>query len=964
MNKALITILLVLAISIPGIAYFMRIELLTLAITGLAQSYDIHISDFTVEKFTTRELNVSTVRFELGDNQTPQTIENLHLNYSPLERKIEKLSVASMQVNHPVFHNATPEPANANAITITDFVKRWRALPIDTIQIDTVEYGGHQMSVSFDHQPDADQLVLKEGNKTLFIKSAWQAEKLLIDTVGEIAKQPILVSSTRLTLNGPNATIAGDLTLDIGAITAIPALLALLPSHISAPAGKLAMSFTTTVNDNPDEMISTPLDLTLFGGTAIELNYGLPKNSALNTHIAMSVIEDVTVHVDDIKQALAMQAGFTVTEATANIALTGIALPYSANINLLQTSCSSSKCITDIKLDAVTELISVDNLSVLDGKLNATLQAQLDNDRIVVKTTVPADFSANKLSSLESSTLDTIHLSLTDFDLSYNFDTQHLSIPRLELNLNCQAGNLFGKQYQFKQLASDIELQHLNCSSLKQCKGQISSQLNAQSVTTGDSIITNLALTTLSNIILDDQQLTFKADNPLNITAKSMTQQVNNLTKPKLFMPTFEASYNFADAKMRLSSKTIDIDFDRFKNETMTLRSSLKLSELLMVSSDNNTNISGTFKANSIQLDIPDTWVPRLNTNGRFLWHKNDVLVDGSLYTNKEKKLLDYDIEHNLSDKKGKGYFQSAHLSFDNQYSKLSNYFSKWPFPMDVVNGEYHGNATVNWYERWGEFIYHAKTEHKLINLSGYYNNMVWFGLGSTITGTLEDNNFITHKPISLAIDTLDVGFPIYKVNLSGHINTAESLYYLQSADAKMLGGKVMAYDYIYSERPPAELPLNPLPLLVYIDSLQLAEIFELAALDAVTGTGSLSGSLPIHINNGVATMDGGYLRDNGPGTIHYRADSATSENSSLKAVYDIMENYHFDTLRSGAKFDKDGILSLVLKLEGKNPHYSNGQQANLNLNLTYPTAGVLAAKRATRLVTDIIDNKINRYSN
>ena len=59
--------------------------------------------------------------------------------------------------------------------------------------------------------------------------------------------------------------------------------------------------------------------------------------------------------------------------------------------------------------------------------------------------------------------------------------------------------------------------------------------------------------------------------------------------------------------------------------------------------------------------------------------------------------------------------------------------------------------------------------------------------------------------------------------------------------------------------------------------------------------------------------------------------------------------------------YDEDGELLLSVQLQGRNPDMNNGQEVNLNVNITDNIPSLLKSLQASRVITDELERFISQ---
>jgi hypothetical protein len=134
-------------------------------------------------------------------------------------------------------------------------------------------------------------------------------------------------------------------------------------------------------------------------------------------------------------------------------------------------------------------------------------------------------------------------------------------------------------------------------------------------------------------------------------------------------------------------------------------------------------------------------------------------------------------------------------------------------------------------------------------------------------------------------------------------------------------------------------VPLTPRDsFTVGVDKVDLSEIFKLVGLDGLTGTGQLSGSLPLVIENNSVSIEKGRLDAAGSGVIRLSGGKVTEalkqKGDTVAMAIEALSNFHYKKLSIGLDKGADGNGRLSMRLEGANPKVQNGYPFVFNINL------------------------------
>ncbi len=131
----------------------------------------------------------------------------------------------------------------------------------------------------------------------------------------------------------------------------------------------------------------------------------------------------------------------------------------------------------------------------------------------------------------------------------------------------------------------------------------------------------------------------------------------------------------------------------------------------------------------------------------------------------------------------------------------------------------------------------------------------------------------------------------------------------------------------------PAQVDIEnqPLTLTLGVRRLDLAQLFQSLNYPQLSGTGIISGKLPLRLSKESIEIKEGVLNGTQPGVLRYQGPVADENNIAFKAL----RNLRYDKLHGKLNYQPTGDYQLGLRLEGKNPELLAGHAVAFNLNLS-----------------------------
>lgn len=278
-------------------------------------------------------------------------------------------------------------------------------------------------------------------------------------------------------------------------------------------------------------------------------------------------------------------------------------------------------------------------------------------------------------------------------------------------------------------------------------------------------------------------------------------------------------------------------------------------------------------------------------------------------------------------------------LKFESpRFSGTDNFFSKivqpWDYPFSATAGRFSGSVQIRWRMEREAMQFQEAGAIQVEGLKGAYGNIRFTGL-STSGDFLSFSPLKTRAPVRVSISTIEDAISFKNIKAEAAVSGVPSaLRFTQAkAEVELLGGKLSARDFTYQMGEKSQF------IPVKIDRINLGEILELYALGHVSGSGHLSGVIPLKFQNGLLSVEKGSIFALAPGGVLKLeqggiGESLNGTHSGMQVARAVLENFVFENLGGTADYAEDGTLKLGLHLQGRNPQYRSGQSVKFNLNI------------------------------
>ncbi len=207
-----------------------------------------------------------------------------------------------------------------------------------------------------------------------------------------------------------------------------------------------------------------------------------------------------------------------------------------------------------------------------------------------------------------------------------------------------------------------------------------------------------------------------------------------------------------------------------------------------------------------------------------------------------------------------------------------------------------------------------------------------------------------------IAVASIDLGLPLSD-GLATFTIAPGPLLAIKSAELHMAGGTV---DIEPVTLDPAAPEGN---LRLHVHNVDLEQLFALADVKGLTGTGRLDGVIPVAIRDGQATIAGARLDAQGPGRLAYAPDAPPPAlqdgTETISLVMSALANFQYEKLWLTLDRQVTGDAEIGLHVTGKNPDFYDGYPVEFNLSLAGKLDRILNDSLVGYRVPDLVRERL-----
>ena len=183
----------------------------------------------------------------------------------------------------------------------------------------------------------------------------------------------------------------------------------------------------------------------------------------------------------------------------------------------------------------------------------------------------------------------------------------------------------------------------------------------------------------------------------------------------------------------------------------------------------------------------------------------------------------------------------------------------------------------------------------------------------------------------SLRLALTVAGLPPAEAKLSFELKD-KPLLHVERLAVAVAGGEISAADFDIDPAAPR------IDTTLALDRVELAEIVRLLGIDGLSGSGALSGRIPLGLSKGAVTVAAGRLAAAEPGVLRYRPQklpqAIAGAGQPMELALSALEDFHYQSLALSLDKSASGEGTVLLRLSGNNPAVLEGRMFNLNIRI------------------------------
>ncbi|EPJ48971.1 MAG: hypothetical protein OFPI_26690 [Osedax symbiont Rs2] len=276
------------------------------------------------------------------------------------------------------------------------------------------------------------------------------------------------------------------------------------------------------------------------------------------------------------------------------------------------------------------------------------------------------------------------------------------------------------------------------------------------------------------------------------------------------------------------------------------------------------------------------------------------------------------------------GDWQLNPLALAGNLKKLAGLLNlPWPTDLQILNGNYLHSGQFKLHKNKLE----AQVQHQLTELTLKQADTVARGININSDSQYKNKRLTQSGTVNIA--EINSGIAITDISSDFSLNnllTGNRSLLLENTQGKLLQGNFSLERF--------STTLDPLQgsSQISFSNLPLNNVLALEQNPSLTGSGSLQGKLPFHLDAGQLYIVDGQIKATDKGYIRYSATDSIAAmaktNAGLKMALNILEDFYYEVLSIKLNYYPDGKLVLENQLAGNNPNWQQGYPIKFSINV------------------------------
>ncbi len=354
----------------------------------------------------------------------------------------------------------------------------------------------------------------------------------------------------------------------------------------------------------------------------------------------------------------------------------------------------------------------------------------------------------------------------------------------------------------------------------------------------------------------------------------------------------------------------------------------------------NTKHIHAIFKGDKLSHTATPALFSPLQVSGTAKLEGNQLRVNSAGGIANEENFT-IRLDHHLTKGIGKLVLKVHSLTFTPHGLQPST-FSPALESLENVSGGLSTGGGFSWSPRGITSQAHVD----MLDISFTQNDVTVSGLSSSLTLTDLINPASLPRQ-EIRIERVDTGIPIENVSVFYEVRAGESpLLLIENAVLDTLEGQVSTGAFSID---PLAVQKN---VTLHIKNLDLKTLFDTLKVEGLTGSGQLTGSIPMTFTEGRVSIANGKLIANAPGILNLESETLSKilggRASDVDLLLEALTAFHYRELTLKLDNSVQNDLVFILSILGNNPAVHSGRPFRLNIRIESNIGQLLEALTTT----------------
>lgn len=283
-----------------------------------------------------------------------------------------------------------------------------------------------------------------------------------------------------------------------------------------------------------------------------------------------------------------------------------------------------------------------------------------------------------------------------------------------------------------------------------------------------------------------------------------------------------------------------------------------------------------------------------------------------------------------------------------------------WPPLLTLAQGKVKAEGKME-FDIEKNSLLKSQSTIQLSDLTGIYDTTAFQGLTTSLLLTTREQT-MKFSTDNLRVKQVNKGFVAGPFVTAGFYEThweqlMKGKFSLQHFTADVMGGTVSTPAQVF------DLSQDRQALTLTLDNIDLATLLQQHPSTELSGSGRISGTVPIEISADGVSVPKGVVSAKPPGgQLQYRsarAEAIAKSQPGMKVITDALDDFHYTVLASEVSYDVNGKLLLAVRLEGKNPALEKGRPVHFNINLEEDLPAMIASIQLSNQISDLVKKRL-----